>query len=121
LLAETLTDLGYTVLQAANGEEAIELAKSVLPSIDMLITDMVMPRMNGRELSRSLRARRPGLPVLFISGYSDVIPSEEEFFNVTTQFLQKPFNSESLGHRVRELLVFRSTPGALQKSATASS
>jgi FixJ family two-component response regulator len=87
----------------------------------MLITDMVMPRMNGRELSRSLRARRPGLPVLFISGYSDVIPSEEEFFNVTTQFLQKPFNSESLGHRVRELLVFRSTPGALQKSATASS
>jgi PAS domain S-box-containing protein len=121
LLAETLADLGYTVLQAANGEEAIELAKSALPSIDMLITDMVMPRMNGRELSRSLRARRPGLPVLFISGYSDVIPSEEEFFNVTTQFLQKPFNSESLGHRVRELLVFRSTPGALQKSATASS
>jgi PAS domain S-box-containing protein len=121
LLAETLTDLGYSVLQAANGEEAIELAKSALPTIDMLITDMVMPRMNGRELSRSLRARRPGLPVLFISGYSDVIPSEEEFFNVTTQFLQKPFNPESLGHRVRELLVFRSTSDALQKSATASS
>jgi len=121
LLAETLADLGYTVLQAGNGEEALELAKSALASIDMLITDMVMPRMNGRELSKSLRARRPGLPVLFISGYSDVIPSEEEFFNVTTQFLQKPFNSESLGHRVRELLVFRSTSGALQKSATASS
>ena len=121
LLAETLGDLGYTVLQAANGEEAIELAKSALASIDMLITDMVMPRMNGRELSKALRARRPGLPVLFISGYSDVIPSEEEFFNVTTQFLQKPFNSESLGHRVRELLVFGSTSGGLQKSATASS
>ncbi len=121
LLAETLADLGYTVLQAGNGEEALELAKSALASIDMLITDMVMPRMNGRELSQSLRARRPGLPVLFISGYSDVIPSEEEFFNVTTQFLQKPFNSESLGHRVRELLVLRSTSGALQKSATASS
>jgi PAS domain S-box-containing protein len=121
LLAETLTDLGYTVLQAGNGEEAIELAKSALASIDMLITDMVMPRMNGRELSKSLRERRPGLPVLFISGYSDVIPSEEEFFNVTTQFLQKPFNSDSLGHRVRELLVFRSTSGALQKSVTASS
>jgi PAS domain S-box-containing protein len=121
LLAETLTDLGYTVLQAGNGEEAIELARSALASIDMLITDMVMPRMNGRELSKSLRARRPGLPVLFISGYSDVIPSEEEFFNVTTQFLQKPFNSDSLGHRVGELLVFRSTSGALQKSVTASS
>ena len=121
LLAETLTDLGYTVLQAGDGEEAIELAKSALSSIDMLITDMVMPRMNGRELTKSLRARRPGLPVLFISGYSDVIPSEEEFFNATTQFLQKPFNSESLGHRVRELLVFRSTSGALQKSVTASS
>ncbi len=121
LLAETLADLGYTVLQAGNGEEALELAKSALASIDMLITDMVMPRMNGRELSQSLRARRPGLPVLFISGYSDVIPSEEEFFNVTTQFLQKPFNSESLGHRVRELLVLRSMSGALQKSATASS
>ncbi len=70
---------------------------------------MVMPRMNGRELRNCLRARRPGLPVLFISGYSDVIPSEEEFFNATTQFLQKPFNPESLGHRVRELLLFRST------------
>ena len=121
LLAETLAGLGYTVVQAANGEEAIELAKSALPSIDMLITDMVMPRMNGRELSKSLRARRPGLPVLFISGYSDVIPSEEEFFNVTTQFLQKPFNPESLGHRVRELLIFRSTSGPSQKSAAASS
>jgi len=121
LLAETLTDLGYTVLQAGDGEEALEIAKSALASMDMLITDMVMPRMNGRELTKSLRARRPGLPVLFISGYSDVIPSEEEFFNATTQFLQKPFNSESLGHRVRELLVFRSTSGALQKSVTASS
>jgi hypothetical protein len=58
---------------------------------------------------------------LFISGYSDVIPTEEEFFNVTTQFLQKPFNPESLGHRVRELLLFRTTSGALQKSASASS
>jgi PAS domain S-box-containing protein len=121
LLAETLTGLGYTVLQAGDGEEAIELAKSALPAIDMLITDMVMPKMNGRELSKSLRARRPGLPVLFISGYSDVIPTEEEFFNVTTQFLQKPFNPESLGHRVRELLLFRTTSGALQKSASASS
>ena len=98
-----------------------ELAKSALASIDMLITDMVMPRMNGRELSQSLRARRPGLPVLFISGYSDVIPSEEEFFNVTTQFLQKPFNSDSLGHRVRELLVFGNTSGPPQKSFAASS
>jgi CheY-like chemotaxis protein len=121
LLAETLTGLGYTVLQAGDGEEAIELAKSALPAIDMLITDMVMPKMNGRELSKSLRARRPGLPVLFISGYSDVIPTEEEFFNVTTQFLQKPFNPESLSHRVRELLLFRTTSGALQKSASASS
>jgi CheY-like chemotaxis protein len=121
LLAETLNELGYTVLQAGNGAEAIELAKSALPSIDMMITDMVMPRMNGRELSKALRARRPGLPVLFISGYSDVIPSEEEFFNVTTQFLQKPFNSESLGHRVRELLLFQNAPATLQKSATASS
>jgi len=121
LLAETLTSLGYTVLQAGNGEEAIELAKSALPRIDLLVTDLVMPKMNGRELSRSLRARRPGLPVLFISGYSDVIPNEEEFFNVVTQFLQKPFNSESLGHRVRELLSCRSTSVALRKSVTTSS
>jgi PAS domain S-box-containing protein len=121
LLAETLSDLGYTVLQAGNGEEALEIAKSALPSIDMLITDMVMPRMNGRQLSKSLRTRRPGLPVLFISGYSDVIPSEEEFFNVTTQFLQKPFSSESFSHRVRELLVFRTASGVLQKSVSASS
>jgi DNA-binding response OmpR family regulator len=120
-LAETLTGLGYTVLQAENGEEALEFAESTLASVDLLITDMVMPRMNGRELSKFLRARWSGLSVLFISGYSDVIPSEEEFFNATTQFLQKPFNSEALARRVRELLVFKRTSGTLQKSATASS
>ena len=120
-LAETLTGLGYTVLQAENGEQALQLDTSTLGNIDLLISDMVMPRMNGRELSKCLRARCKGLPVLFISGYSDVIPSEEEFFNATTQFLQKPFNSESLARRVRELLMFKSTSGALQRSATASS
>jgi two-component system cell cycle sensor histidine kinase/response regulator CckA len=113
--------LGYTVLKAENGEQALQLDESTLGNIDLLISDMVMPRMNGRELSKCLRARCKGLPVLFISGYSDVIPSEEEVFNATTQFLQKPFNSESLARRVRELLMFKSTPGALQRSATASS
>lgn len=119
LLAETLTDLGYTVVQAENGEAALKLAESALPSFDLLITDMVMPRMSGRELTQSLRARRPGLSVLFISGYSDVIPSDEEFFNTTTQFLQKPFSRETLGHRVRELLLAGAVNRPLHISATA--
>ena len=106
LMAETLTSLGYEVLQAANGAEGLQLAESRLPSIDLLVTDMIMPRMNGRDLCRSLRTRRPGLPVLFISGYSDIIPSEEEFFNATTQLVQKPVSPEVLGRRVRELLLF---------------
>lgn len=121
LLAETLTDLGYTVIQAENGEAALNLAESALASFDLLITDMVMPKISGRELTQSLRARRPALSVLFISGYSDVIPSDEEFFNTTTQFLQKPFSRETLGHRVRELLLARAITPALRKSATASS
>ena len=120
LMAETLGSLGYEVLQAANGAEGLQLAETRLPSIDLLVTDMIMPRMNGRDLCRSLRTRRPGLPVLFISGYSDIIPSEEEFFNATTQLVQKPVSPEVLGHRVRELLLFRGQPKASRSSAAGS-
>jgi CheY-like chemotaxis protein len=117
LLAETLNGFGYSVIEAKNGQDALEVAKASLSNIDLLITDMVMPQINGRELSQTLRARRPALPVLFISGYSDVIPSEEEFFNATTQFVQKPFTPESLAHRVHELLLLRDR---MSKSAVAS-
>jgi PAS domain S-box-containing protein len=101
---EFLARLGYTVLPAASAEEAIRLAREST-RIDLLLTDVVMPGMNGRELAQMLRAERPGLKVLYVSGYADEAFStgaatlkSDEFF------LEKPFELETLGQYVKDLL-----------------
>lgn len=100
-LARDLLEMnGYTVLEASNAEDAIRLGESHARTIDLVITDVVMPRMSGPELIRRLRARRPGLRVLCMSGY----PEQPEPERVWTAWLQKPFTPDVFMDKVRECL-----------------
>jgi len=104
LAAQVLTSQGYIVLEASNGAEALEVAAAHDESIDLLITDVVMPGMDGVELSRRLTKERPDLPVLFISGYTGAAKEKLRAVSDSANFLSKPFKPDQLVRRVRELL-----------------
>jgi two-component system, cell cycle sensor histidine kinase and response regulator CckA len=99
----TLTRSGYRVMLAGTGEEAIQLCARE-PGPDLLITDVVMPGMSGAELAQRARALKPGLPVLFISGYADEVVSHHGVLDDGVEFIQKPFSPQVLAARVREVL-----------------
>ncbi|RJQ42446.1 MAG: PAS domain S-box protein, partial [Gaiellales bacterium] len=103
-LADMLKGLGYTVLTAGNGAEAIEREAAYPGTIDMLISDIVMPKMSGWELVRVLRRHRPSLPVLFISGYPALPENEKMVLSEEVNLLRKPFAVDSLAQRVRQIL-----------------
>jgi len=100
IVCRTLTALGYTTIEARNGEEALELAKSIDVAPGLLLSDVVMPRMNGLELTEHLHKVWPELRVLFMSGYSD-LPAGQTI-PVDYAFIQKPFLPVELAARVRQ-------------------
>jgi len=100
LVGRQLRDHGYRVLEARNGDEALALAAAHHAEIDLLVTDMVMPGMNGLELARRLTALRPALHVLVMSGYADQFATERPPYRV----LAKPFRSDELLVMIREVL-----------------
>jgi len=107
---EALEGHGYRVIEARDGVEALEAARRATGALDMLVTDMVMPKMGGRELARRLLAERPGLRVLYVSGYTDddtVCRGEA----ADATFLQKPFTMEVFAAKVREILDAEVTGG----------
>ena len=101
--ARVLNDQGYTVLEASNGEEALRIARSHPYTPHLLLTDLVMPQMDGMDLAEQLRKLFPNLKVLFTSGYSSntVLWKAQE---VSVDFLPKPFLPSTLTHKVREVL-----------------
>ena len=102
LVQETLEAKGYRLLVADNGSAGIECAGAYPGPIHLVITDVVMPGIGGRELANRLLAQRPGIKVLFVSGYTgDQLMSQEE---TETSFLQKPFTLQALAGKVREVL-----------------
>jgi two-component system, cell cycle sensor histidine kinase and response regulator CckA len=94
---------GYAVLFAANADEALQLFERNA-SIDVLLTDVVMPGASGPELTRRLVGRRPGLKVLYMSGYTAEAIAQHGMLSPGIMFLQKPFTSETLGRKIREVL-----------------
>jgi CheY-like chemotaxis protein len=99
-----LMGLGYTVLTAATPGEAIRLAQTGATKIDLLITDVVMPEMNGRELAERLAALKPGSKSLFMSGYTADVIAHRGILHEGVQFIQKPFTRLALAVKVREVL-----------------
>jgi PAS domain S-box-containing protein len=104
LLQKALTEFGYTVLVARHGRDALIAAGDRVDGIDVLVTDVVMPEMSGRELADTLQARRPDLKVLYISGYTDDEVLQRGISGREVGLLRKPFAAEELVRRVRALL-----------------
>jgi CheY-like chemotaxis protein len=102
-----LRHVGYDVVATGRPEDAVELARGEL-AFDLVVTDIVMPGLNGREVADAVEQVRPGTPVLFISGYAGGGDTREGGLRETDRFLAKPFTIDQLSTAVGELLGQRS-------------
>ena len=108
LVSNMLRKNGYTVLLASAGDQALEIAARHRGRIHLLLTDVVMPGLNGRILSERLTASRPDTRELYMSGYSDDAILRHGVRKAAAHFIQKPFSIDALAHKIRETL---SAPG----------
>ncbi|MCC6142796.1 MAG: response regulator, partial [Candidatus Hydrogenedentes bacterium] len=99
-----LTSCGYQVILASNPEEALAYSDDDDLAIHMLITDVVLPGMNGKDLTEAILARRPNLRVLYMSGYTANVIAHHGVLDAGVDFLQKPFSIANLTGKVREVL-----------------
>lgn len=104
LIAKALKKAGYTVLSASNGEEALQLYRQQKDFIDLVLTDMVMPKMGGIELIQQLRALTPNLRWIFMSGYTDRAMAHNGLLDTNENFVSKPLTPDMLIHKLREVL-----------------
>jgi two-component system, cell cycle sensor histidine kinase and response regulator CckA len=105
-----LTRQGYTVLQANSPKEAINLAHEHANEIDLLITDLIMPEMNGKGLAEELQSRYPRLKCLFMSGYTANAIVHRGILVEGVNYIHKPFSVPDLAAKVREVLDHKSGP-----------
>jgi PAS domain S-box-containing protein len=104
---EFLMRNGYTVLEARNGADALEVARGFKGTIDLLVTDVVMPSMGGPQLAEHLVLERPQMRVLFVSGYAESTILRRGVVDLRTSFLQKPFSLRTLAGKIRKILETR--------------
>ncbi len=104
LAADILRETGYTVLRARDGREAVTVCRDHNGPIHLLLTDVVMPEINGKKLADLLLSIRPDMKVLYMSGYTDHASLHQEVWENIVSFLQKPFTESSLTHKVRDVL-----------------
>jgi two-component system, cell cycle sensor histidine kinase and response regulator CckA len=104
LMWKALTEYGYTVLEARHGRDALTVAAAHPHPIHLLLTDVVMPEMGAGELAEQLLAQRPGIKVLYVSGYTPDEVVRRGVSRKEAAFIQKPFNTDDLMKKVREVL-----------------
>jgi PAS domain S-box-containing protein len=104
LVRESLQQNGYTVLEAKDGTEALQISKRYKGPIHLLLTDVIMPGMNGRELAQGLASSHPDMKVLYMSGYTENAVVHDGVLDSGMALLQKPFTRDQLAKRVREVL-----------------
>ncbi len=111
LAARVLRAQGYTVVEAENGDAALQLARAwTEASLNLLLTDVVMPRMSGKTLAEQIQTLFPSSAVLFISGYTDNVIIHHSQLDPGIVFLQKPFSPAALARKVREVLDSQAAP-----------
>jgi len=104
LIARTLESAGYNVLTAATGDEALRLLEQYENPVHLMVTDVVMPGMSGRVLAERLERIRPGMKVLYMSGYTDDVIVRHGISEEKMPFVSKPFGTMDLLRRIREVL-----------------
>jgi CheY-like chemotaxis protein len=120
-LAKHVLELShYTVLDSQSPAHALEVARAHDGKIDLLLTDVVMPGMSGPEVAASLNLERPGVPVLYMSGYTDDAIVHHGVLDAGTQFIQKPFTPKALVRRVHETLNRPAPTSAVPEEPTSS-
>ncbi len=113
LVREMLSREGYHVLGAGDGDEALRIAGDAETQLELLLTDIVMPQMNGRDLADRIKGLRPGIRVLYMSGFMKEAILKYYGISITgIPFLQKPFTRETLARKVREVLDAPATEAA---------
>lgn len=104
LIIDTLKPLGYTIFSAADGEASLRFIKEYKDRIDLLLTDVIMPGMNGKELADTIKVLRPDIRVLFMTGYADETILRHGILDSGNALIQKPLSPEKLASRIREIL-----------------
>jgi CheY-like chemotaxis protein len=97
-------------MEAENAEEALRVCEQESERIDLVLTDVVMPGLSGRELADRLKNRRPGIKVMFMSGYTDDAIVHHGALEKDAEFIQKPFSPDQLAIKVREMLAATGGP-----------
>jgi PAS domain S-box-containing protein len=109
LVMQVLEELGYQAIETADGRQAVPILESSR-HLDLLISDVGLPGLNGRQLAEIAREKRPGLPILFMTGYARQAADQAEFLEGGMEIISKPFDIEQLGRRIGEILQRKSTP-----------
>lgn len=113
---EFLTSQGYTVLEAVNGEEALKVSRAYCGPIQLMLTDVVMPRMSGPKVAEQLAAERPQMKILFASGYAESTVLRHGKIDVTAQFIEKPFSLSALARKIHDALAGNAKANAASSS-----
>ena len=104
LVLAVLTSFHYRTLEARSGGEALRIAEAHPGPIHLLLTDVIMPRMTGKQLADRLRAVRPSMKVVYMSGYTADVISRQGVLDSGIEFIKKPFSPEALAQKVRSVL-----------------
>ena len=104
MIVRTLNGQGYTTLEASHGEEAVQMLADYEGDIHLLITDVIMPRMGGKQLSEFMKQNYPGIKTLFMSGYTDNSIVNHGVLDPGLSFIQKPFPPIDILRKVRQVL-----------------